>query len=185
MIQKIEYRDVGTDNKNTLDEYKAMAVSEIRDVLDQDRVPMINVCMNLTSDFNKASVVRANNAFLGSAVYFVGAKKYDRRGTVGTHHYEHVYHAETADELITDLRERGYTLYAVDNTPEFNPSVIYDVELPEKTAFFYGEEMLGLSAEVVQRCDAAIYIPQYGSVRSINVAQAASICMSEYSRRHR
>lgn len=41
------------------------------------------------------------------------------------------------------------------------------------------------SEDVVALCDMVVYIPQYGSVRSINVAQAAAVMMSEYNRRHR
>jgi len=37
----------------------------------------------------------------------------------------------------------------------------------------------------VAQCDHCVYIPQFGSVRSINVAQAASVVMSEYSRQMR
>lgn len=172
--------------RNTIDYYKQWSTAAIRDDLDKNRFPLVNICMNLTNDFNKASVVRANNAFLGSEVWMIGKRRFDRRGAVGTHHYEHIKHSETFADVAKVLIDSGYTLFPVDNVPAYDPAPIFDVELPEKTAFVYGEEMLGLDEATIKMCNGRmVYIPQYGSVRSINVAQAAAVCMYEYSRVHR
>lgn len=180
-----EYDNTNQVGINVRDVFKGKLLQEIRDTLDLDRSEMITVCMNLSSDFNKASVIRANNAFLGREVILVGRKKFDARGTVGTHRYEHLKISPTVDEIFPYLREQGYTIFAVDNTPDYNPEVIYDVDLPVKSAFIYGEEQAGLSEDIVAQCDKSIYIPQYGSVRSLNISQAAAVVMSEYSRRFR
>lgn len=185
-INRVHYvTENETQSKNVRSDLKSLTVQEINDVLNESRSEMINVCMNLTSDFNKSSVVRTSNAFLGKEVIMVGKKKFDRRGTVGSHHYENIFHSEDIFEVIKNLHERGYKVYAVDNVPEFNPKVIYDVELPVKTAFVYGEEQLGLSHEVMSLCDEVVFIPMTGSVRSLNVSNAAAIMMSEYVRQHR
>lgn len=172
-------------NANVAEMYKTWTMAEIRADLDTRRSGLVNVCMNLTKDFNKGSVIRANNAFSGEAVYLVGARHYNRIGTVGTHQYEHVFSADTLEEVVALLKEDGYTVYAVDNLPEHDPKNIWDVEFPEKSAFVYGEEQRGLQLEEIALCDAMVYIAQTGSVRSLNVAQAAACIMSEYSRQHR
>ena len=170
---------------NVQEIYKAHTQAEIRADLDERRTEMVSVFMNLSHDFNVASGIRSNNAFLGSEVYIVGRRQYDKRGCVGTYKYEHVFHADTLAELVDMLHGRGYTVFAVDNVPEFSPSSYWDVELPTKSAFVYGEEQRGLSSEDVSLCDACIYVEMPGSVRSLNVACAASVIMAEYSRRHR
>lgn len=176
-------KDGGT--RNTVDAYKDKMTNEIRDALDDQRSGMVNICMNLSSDFNKASIIRASNAFLGKQVWIVGNRKFDRRGTVGTHHYEHVMHADDYQELFEKLIADGYTIFPVDNRPEFDPKVINEVKFPEKSAFLYGEEMLGLSDDVIKACNGQmIYIRQRGSVRSLNVAQAAAVTMSFYDSQH-
>lgn len=185
MIEMYPFHDPANNAYNVLDNYKDMRTDEVRAVRDESSTGLVNVAMNLTNDFNKASVVRAHCAFGGSEMYFVGKRRYDRRGTVGTHHYVNVFHADTPAEVIESLRSRGYTIFAVDNTPEFNPVSVYDAEIPYLSAFIYGEENAGLSSEIVALCDAVTYIPQPSPVpRSVNVAQAAAIMMSEYSRRH-
>lgn len=196
-IEKITYRDpreeeldadgrlLGEDTRNVGDNYKHIPLEMIRSTLDEKRLPLVNVLFNRTTDFNKAAIVRASNAFLASEVYLIGKRRFDRRGTVGAHHTEDIYHCEEFAEVFSHLRQAGYTIFAVDNTPDFSPEVIYDTEVPLKSAFVYGEEQLGLDPSTVALCDHVVYIPQYGSVRSINVGQAAAVVMSEYSRRHR
>lgn len=171
--------------RNVTDYYAKWETEAIKADLDANRVPLVNVCMNLTNDFNKSNVVRSNNAFLGSKVYMVGKRRYDRRGTVGTHNYEHIEHSETLEEVINTLRADGYTIYAVDNITAHEPVSVWDTVLPTKTAFVYGEEMRGLSDDEIALCDAMIFIPMFGSVRSLNVGTAAAIMMNEYARQNR
>lgn len=170
--------------KNVVDAYRDKLVKEICEDLDTRRSNTIVICMNLTGDFNKASVIRAANAFLAKEVILVGKRRLDRRGAVGTHHYEHILHREDTS-FIDDLIADGYTVFPVDNIKEYQPKRIDRYSLPEKCAFVFGEELLGLSDEVIKQCNAPmIYIPQYGSVRSINVAQAAAVVLYEYTRQH-
>jgi len=170
---------------NVREQFLNLEAHQVKEALANGRSQLVNVCMNLTSDFNKSSIVRSSNAFLGRETYMVGGKRYDRRGTVGMHHFEVMKHADSLEEVVEHLHSEGYTVYAVDNTPALQPAVVYDVELPEKSAFVYGEEQRGLALEEAALCDAAIYIPQRGAVRSLNVAQAAAVIMAEYTRQHR
>jgi len=184
-FEHYSFQDNGRAPTNILDEYSGYTTSEVRGIRDETVSGLVNVAMNLTGDFNKASILRAHCAFSGSELFLVGKRRFDKRGTVGTHHYIDVYHSETCEPVIEHLKSQGYTLFAVDNTPKFNPSPVYEVDLPVKSAFFYGEEQAGLSDEIVEMCDHAVYIPQPSPVpRSINVAQAAAVMMSEYTRRH-
>ncbi len=184
MISVIEYT---TDrlSSNVQQQFMNLTAEQIKEATAGGRSELVNVCMNLTSDFNKSSVIRASNAFLARETYLVGARKYDRRGTVGSHHFEVIKHADTLEEVVEHLHSEGYSVFAVDNGPLLDPVALYDVEFPEKTAFVYGEEQRGLASEEIALCDGAVYVPQRGSVRSLNVAQCASVLMSEYTRQHR
>lgn len=171
---------------NVQDEFMNLTAEQVRDATEAGRSPMVTVCMNLTSDFNKASIIRAHSAFLGSEIFMVGKRKFDRRGSVGAHHYNHIYQSLDLKSVITELHDDGYTVVAVDNNSDFECTPVYDAELPEKTAFVYGEESNGLSHEELELCDVISFIPQWGAApRSLNVASAASIMMSEYARRWR
>lgn len=183
-ITVVEYQ-TNQLSKNVQEQFLNLSAEQIKEATAGGRSELVNICMNLTSDFNKSSVIRASNAFLCRETYLVGKKKYDRRGTVGMHHFEVIKHADTLSEVVDQLHSEGYIVFAVDNTLSLKPQVVYDAELPKKSAFVYGEEQAGLSEEDMALCDAGLYIPQRGIARSLNVAQAAAVMMSEYSRQHR
>lgn len=173
------------DKRNVNDYYKAWEHDAIVADLDKQRSPFVNICMNLTGDFSKSSIIRNANAFLAQETWLIGRRKFDPRGAVGTHHYEKVKHSEEWQPIFSQFKNLGYTIFAVDNIPGFKPQVIYDAVLPEKSVFVYGEEQAGLSEEIIEACDEMIYIPQFGSVRSINVAVAAGIVMYEWCRQNK
>lgn len=171
--------------RNVIDRFKTWTHEQILADLETRRTELVSIAVNLTGDFNKAAIIRANNAFTGRKVIMTEHRRYNKVGTVGTHHYEHVQYVQSTLDAIADLIAEGYTVHAVDNTPEFSPKPILSVDLPVKTAFVYGEEGLGLSTEVVAACNGCpVYIPQYGSVRSINVSQAAAIGFLAYDIAH-
>lgn len=185
------------DTRNVADEFKGMTTDAIRLEMQTRRTPLVNIAMNLTHDFNKAAVLRAHNSFAAREFILInrvndqdptnvqGIKRMDKRGAVGMTHYESVRHTIDWKAVFEEFRAQGYTIYAVDNNVAFaEPEVIYNTVFPEKTVFVYGEEGLGLSEEMLRAADAMVYIPQFGVVRSLNISQAAAVCMYEYSRQH-
>ena len=185
MITQYSHKNIDSKNANVLEYFKQWTTDEIRASLQGDRSEIVTIFQNIQGDFNKGSAIRAHNAFLGNSVYIVGRRKYDKRGCVGTHQYENIYHADTLQEVIDYLHSLGYIVYAVDNIMEYNPINILDEDFPKKSAFLFGEEGPGLSKEDIDLCDKMIYIETYGSVRSLNVAAAAAVIEFEYARRYR
>jgi len=170
------------DNRNVIDFYKGWELDEIKADLDTNRLPFIAAFEHVNGDFNKATGIRNTNGFLGREVWIVGekAKRYDKRGTVGTHHYEHVKYAETWRDIlkgIPDISE--YRIVAVDNIP--NATAMHEYRWSEKTLMIFGEEQRGLSDEALKLADDIVYIPMRGSVRSFNVGTASGIAMYDYT----
>lgn len=172
-------------NNNVIDKFKEWTAAEIRADLDPRRTQMVNIFENVGYNINIACGIRSNNAFLGSRVYVVGRRRFDHRASVGAHHYEHCFSADTIEEVIQELKKENYTIFAVDNLLEKNPKNYWDVEYPAKSAFIYGAENEGISQTALDLADQLVYINMPGSVRSMNVACAASCIMAEYSRQHR
>lgn len=172
-------------SSNVIDLYRSNTDAEIRACLQRRRTDLVLIYQNLTHDFNKSSAIRSGNAFLAKESYLVGRRQWDKRGDVGVHHFETIWHADSFEEVFQLLKARDYTIYAVDNLAERKPQNILDCAFPIKSAFVFGEEQRGLSQDVIEQCDSMVYIEQFGSVRSMNVACAASCVMFEYSRRYR
>ena len=75
------------ETRNVIDHYHYWKHEAIIADLDSKRNNFTVLCSNLYNDFNIATVIRNSNAFLAKQVILYGSKQYDRRGTVGTHHY--------------------------------------------------------------------------------------------------
>lgn len=187
MITKYSYgqNQFVSKSANVIDFYKEQLAEEVRADLQPRRSDVVMILQHVQYNINIGSVIRSNNAFLGKEVYVVGRRRLDRRGSCGTTHYENVYHADNLKEVIDYLHSLGYIIYAVDNIMEYNPKNIADVNFPKKSAFLFGEEGPGLSKEELDLCDDMVYIQMFGSVRSLNVACAATVVEYEYSKQWR
>lgn len=187
MITKYSYgqNKIISGNENVIDYYKGQLAEEVRADLQPRRTDCVMILQHINYNINIGTVIRSNNAFLGKEVYVVGRRRLDRRGSCGTLHYENVYHCDDLEEVIEYLHSLGYTIYAVDNIMEYNPENIADIRFPKKSAFLFGEEGPGLSKREIELCDKMVYIQMFGSVRSLNVACAATVVEYEYSRQWR
>ena len=179
------------ETRNIIDYYHYWNDDAIRADLDDRRFNYSVVCCNIGNDFNIATVIRNANAFLAKEVLIYGHKKYDRRGTVGTHHYTNFRHVRDIDSLsvFLDMHFSGYgdksagrkvRVIGIDNVPEAKDVNAYTFDPNIHYIMVFGQEQIGIPSDVLSMCDDVLYIPQYGSVRSINVGCASSIIMNQY-----
>jgi tRNA G18 (ribose-2'-O)-methylase SpoU len=165
-----------TDPRNVIDYYKYWTNDSINVHLDQNRHKFGVLCSNLGNDFNIATVIRNNNAFLAKEVFIYGRKKWDRRGAVGAHLYSGIHHLPAEKDLDSI---QGYVWVGIDNIEGAIPMDSY--VWPENTLMCFGQEQIGLPDEIIKKCQDIVYIKQYGSVRSLNVGTAAGIAMYDYT----
>lgn len=74
------------------------------------------------------------------------------------------------------LHAKGYKLIAT--LPAENSVFVEDLPVDEKTAFFFGTELTGLSDEAITVCDGAVKIPMYGFTESFNISNSVAILTS-------
>ena len=167
---------------NVTDFYKSWEHDQIVADLDTRRSNLIVAFEHINGDFNKATGIRNLNGFLGREAWIVGdkAKRYDKRGTVGTHHYEHIKFANEWSEVLAGIDDiLDYTIVAIDNIKD--AKIMSEYQWNEKTLMLFGEEQRGLSYEALCLAHDVVYIPMRGSVRSFNVGTASGIAMYDYT----
>jgi tRNA G18 (ribose-2'-O)-methylase SpoU len=176
---------IAKENRNIIDHYHYWRHEAILSDLDTRRNNFTVLCCNLYNDFNIATVIRNANAFLSKKVIVYGNKKYDRRGTVGTHHYTHLEYILNKEMLIDFLLQNNfYRIVGVDNVEKAVSLPKYDWGSPKKDQeilMIFGQEQVGIPEDILDLCDDVVYIPQYGSVRSLNVGTASGIAMYDYA----
>ena len=167
--------------RNVLNKYKDWSTESIKKHLQKNANPFA-VCMeHWQGDFNIASLIRNANAFNAKKIFYIGKKRYDRRGCVGTHHYTNIDFLSSGIPELVKLKDH-YTFIAIENNVNNTVKLRkFDWnKLQKQPLFFFGEEGVGLTAEVLELCDYTIEIEQYGSVPSMNVATCSGIVMHNY-----
>jgi len=162
---------------NVIDYYHYWDTLAVKADLNKKRNNFSTLICNFGNDFNIGSTIRCSNAFAGKAVYIYGRKRYDRRGTVGTHHYENLIHINSLEELPDGL------LVAIDNVPGAEAIETFEWPTDQHVILAFGQEQIGLREDVISMAKKVLYIKQYGSVRSLNVACAAAITMYDYCKK--
>ena len=172
------------ESRNIIDHYHYWKHDDIVADLDTKRNNFYVLCSNLYNDFNISTVIRNANAFLSKKVIIYGNKQFDRRGAVGTHHYTHFQHIKT-ESGISDFLEQNkfHRIVGIDNVDGAKSITKYDWGSPsnsEDVLMIFGQEQVGIPQDLLDLCDDVVYIPQYGSVRSLNVGTASGIAMYDF-----
>jgi tRNA G18 (ribose-2'-O)-methylase SpoU len=170
---------------NVLDGLKDLSVPDIAKYCQDQSIPASVAMINIGGDFNLSTMVRNANFFGFRSVHYVGKKKWDKRGSVGTHHYTPMYHHKTEEDFIKSHSSSGRTLIAIENNiPEYKDITFdpfsFDFSNVDEPIFIFGEENKGLSDFILDKSDIILTIPNYGSVRSLNVGTTSGIVMGIY-----
>ncbi|MBY0539593.1 RNA methyltransferase [Patescibacteria group bacterium] len=83
--------------------------------------------------------------------------------------------AGDAGILIEKLKGEGVSVFAVEQDPR---AVSYEeVHIPTQVALVMGNEVEGVSKNILDACNAILEIPMYGKKESLNVSVAAGIVL--------
>lgn len=78
-------------------------------------------------------------------------------------------------ELLVRLKSQGYTLVALERTE--GAQDIFSYAAPEKVALILGNEVDGVSEEVLSLVEHVVAIPMRGIKESLNVSVAAGVAL--------
>lgn len=140
------------------------------------------------SAFNTGALFRTADAAGVELVYLVGLTPHPpqaqlEKTALGATAYVPWRHRAGASEVIEELSADGYTLVALDNGPEAVD--VWNFPWPEKTALVAGNEVEGVSEEMLEAAVGRVNIPMFGYKRSLNVTTAIGIAVYEYLRTFR
>lgn len=145
-----------------------------------EKTPLIVVLDNVRSLHNIGSVFRTADAFRIEKIYLCGITATPPHAGIhktalgATESVAWAYHKDT-NAVIEQLKAQGVITLAVEQAEhavrlgEFSP-------LKDKTyALVFGNEVKGVSQEVVSACDKVLEIPQYGTKHSLNISVSAGM----------
>ena len=153
------------------EEYKELPDSGIVIVLD-----------NIRSAHNVGSAFRTSDSFKIDKVWLCGICAVPpsaeiHKSALGAEDSVAWEHVDDTMDAIRRLREDGYTIVSAEQTMD---SVMLDTFVPEKGrkyAVVFGNEVAGVSPEVVDASDFSLEIPQYGTKHSLNVSVSMGVIL--------
>jgi len=89
-------------------------------------------------------------------------------------------HYADKTEAIRYLKQEGYNIIAVEKTDKAQN--LYGYIFPEKTALIFGNEINGVSNDIIEEANSTIQIPMLGIKESLNVATTVGIVSYEFIR---
>lgn len=158
-------------------ELDRLSVNDFKEV---EKTPLIIVLDNIRSLNNIGSVFRTSDAFLIDKIYLCGITATPPHkdihktalGSTETVAWEYV---ENTIDLIHQLKADGIKVCSIEQAEK--ATMLNDfVPLPHTTyALVFGNEVKGVSQDVVSASDLVIEIPQYGTKHSLNISVSVGV----------
>jgi len=150
--------------------------------------PLSLLLDHVRSGLNVGSMFRTADAFALEHIYLCGitAKPPHREilktalGSTDTVNWS--YH-EDAKALLTQLKADGFQIWAIEQTTDKVWLQAFEPLPDQRYVFILGNEVEGVDNELLEYCDGALEIPQFGTKHSLNVAVAAGIVTWEFVRK--
>lgn len=147
-----------------------------------ERKPLVLVLDNLRSGLNVGSIFRTADAFGVSKIYCCGITSTPPHREVlksalgSTETVEWSYYVSTMEALM-ELRAGGYLIAGVEQVHGSTRLTDFHWD-GTPLALVFGNEVTGISEEVLEECDRVLELPQAGTKHSLNVAVCAGVVVS-------
>lgn len=164
---------------NVIDPLKGKSLEECQQYVQDNLLPASILVSNVYGDFNFANVIRSANCLGFGPVYYYGKKKYDKRAATGVYKYTTVSYLADIQQ-VRDL-ENEFTFVAIENVNRTGYLHEFDWNTPKKPLLVVGGEADGVAPEILELCKIQLEIKMRGTCRSLNLASAAAIAMSDFS----
>jgi 23S rRNA (guanosine2251-2'-O)-methyltransferase len=165
--------------KLKLDELNRASVAEFKAL---EKFPVVVVLDNVRSMHNIGSIFRTADGFAVEQLCLCGItaqpphREIEKTALGATQSINWTYHEDVL-QAVEKLRGEGYRIIAVEQAE--NSTMLHDFEpvAGEKYALIFGNEVNGVSDEVMKNIDACIEIPQFGTKHSFNIVVSAGIVL--------
>lgn len=171
--------------KLKLEELGRISVDQFKEA---KKLPVCIVLDSVRSLHNVGSSFRTADAFRIEKIYLTGItgtpphREIQKSALGATESVAWEYH-ESPAAVIRDLKNQGYTIVIIEQTTESKPLHQF-MPVPEtKYCLVFGNEVNGVSEDVIAQGDVAIEIPQIGTKHSLNISVCLGIVCWEVFRK--
>lgn len=171
--------------KLKLEELGRISVEEFKEA---EKLPVCIVLDNVRSLHNVGSAFRTADAFRVEKIILTGITgtpphREIQKSALGATESVAWEYFESASEAVKNLKAEGYEVLIIEQTTGSIPVHEFVPALEKKYCLVFGNEVDGVSDEVIARGDRALEIPQTGTKHSLNISVCLGIVTWELFRK--
>ncbi len=154
----------------------------LEDYKEKEKHQVVLILDNVRSRNNVGSAFRTGDAFLIKEILLCGItarpphREIHKTALGATDSVSWSYYESTI-EAVQKMRDIGFTIVAVEQADEKIMLQNYKPEAGEKLAFVFGNEVWGVSDDVVMASDFVLELPQYGTKHSLNISVTIGVVL--------
>ena len=170
------------NEKLSMDDLHRISVEEFKL---SHKIPMVIVLDNVRSMNNVGSVFRTADAFRVAHLYLCGItaqpphKEIEKTALGATESVNWSHHHST-EEIVKQLIENDFQVISVEQTSDSILLSDYIPSFDRKTAFIFGNEVMGVDQSIINLSHKTLEIPQLGTKHSLNISVSAGIVIWHY-----
>lgn len=173
-MRKLKHEEISLNRKTleTIDQAK--------------KLPVIVILDNIRSSYNVGSIFRTSDGAMIEKLFLCGytpspLNKDVLKTALGSEKSVSWEYVKDAKVVIEKLKLEGIKIGALEITENSLPHYNFSkINFP--IALVIGNEITGVSQDLLDLCDFTLEIPQYGIKQSLNVAVAYGICVFDLRR---
>jgi len=151
----------------------------------QPKTPLVLVLDNIRSGLNVGSAFRTSDAFGLEKIYLCGITatpphKEILKTAIGASESVAWEHSETTLETVLKLKKAGFLVVAIEQVDQRTWLQDFPMDFGKKYALVFGNEVDGVSEEILPHLDACIEVPQMGTKHSLNISVCLGIVVWDF-----
>lgn len=172
----------GSMKKTKNEDLKRLSIKKFKSI---KKLPVCIVLDNLRSLNNVGSCFRTADAFLIEKIYLTGftgqpPHREINKTALGATETVEWKHQKNIQEVIKKLKKENWKIILIEQTNKSLQLNNFVPEINEKYCFVFGNEVFGISDNILKYADLSLEIPQFGTKHSINVAVSIGIVIWDY-----
>ena len=146
------------------------------------KLPVIIVLDNIRSLNNIGSIFRTADSFRIEKIHLCGItatpphREIHKTALGATDSVDWEYFNNTLDSIKV-LKQQNYKIVAIEQVDKSISLVNFTTESNQNLALIFGNEIKGISEDVLDYIDTCVDIPQFGTKHSFNVSVSAGIIL--------
>jgi len=163
---------------------EALNRKSVEEFKESSKLPVTVLLDDIRSMHNVGSVFRTSDAFSMEKIYLCGItprpphREIQKTALGATESVDWEY-APSISEIIDKLKKESYIIVGIEQVT--NSVMLSEYQIyHQKYALIFGNEVEGISEEIINKIDVFVEIPQSGTKHSLNISVCAGIALWEW-----